>query len=336
MTDPMKFTGPADILAFIPHTLGYQPDESFVLLTMQGAKLGATLRLDAPEEVSPADYAQATVSYLAADDDATAALLVVYSDETGDAGQRPYGAHIEALIRELDIASMPLRDGWLVTSSHWRNLLCEDGCCPNESLDAVTDSVANAALIYAGSSADTFAAPAPFTGAPDTAEAIAAATPGGHPDDMDLARAVWAQVLDHPDTLSPFTARQLAGAFQHKLIRDFLMADVITTAPERFTDAVLGEITERPDWARVDRAQALAFELMKSTPEGQRAPMLCLIGWLEWLKGKATFAARYFKLATDDVEDFRLAVLLTELVNRGLIAPVARNKETSYAATRQR
>jgi hypothetical protein len=51
----------------------------------------------------------------------------------------------------------------------------------------------------------------------------------------------------------------------------------------------------------VDRAQELAFELMKTTPEGQRAPMLCLIGWLDWLKGKASFAARYFKLALDDV-----------------------------------
>lgn len=29
--------------------------------------------------------------------------------------------------------------------------------------------------------------------------------------------------------------------------------------------------------------------------------MLCLIGWLEWLKGKSSFAAQYFKLALEDV-----------------------------------
>ncbi|WP_427132686.1 DUF4192 family protein [Pseudarthrobacter sp. S9] len=97
-----------------------------------------------------------------------------------------------------------------------------------------------------------------------------------------------------------------------------------------FTDALLGQITGRPDWARVDRGQELAFELMKTTPEGQRAPMLCLIGWLEWLKGKSSFAARYFKFAMNDVPDFRLAFLLTELVSRGLIAPVNLNRDTAY------
>jgi hypothetical protein len=117
------------------------------------------------------------------------------------------------------------------------------------------------------------------------------------------------------------------------------MADVITPARDltgtpKFDDILLGHLPGRPDWARVDRAQELSFELMKTTPEGQRAPLLSLIGWLEWLKGKASFAARYFKLAMDDVEEFRLAYLLAELVNRGLIAPVAANKDTAYRPTR--
>ena len=78
------------------------------------------------------------------------------------------------------------------------------------------------------------------------------------------------------------------------------------------------------------RAQEVAFELMKTTPEGQRAPMLCLIGWLEWLKGRSSFAARYFKLALEDITDYRLGVLLAELVNRGLVltAPGTRGSPT--------
>jgi hypothetical protein len=191
-------------------------------------------------------------------------------------------------------------------------------------------SLATASLTYAGSSADTFTAPAPFTGDPDTARFTAAETPGGQPGNFDAARAAWAQILDRPAALGPFTAGQVAGAFQHKLIRDYLMADVITTASEQFASVILGVVTGRPDWARVDTAQELAFELMKTTPAGQRAPMLCLIGWLEWLKGKSSFAARYFKLAMDDVPGFRLASLLAELINRGLVADVARNKATAY------
>jgi hypothetical protein len=41
------------------------PKESFVLLTMQGNALGATLRVDAPPASNPGDYAQTLVSYSA-------------------------------------------------------------------------------------------------------------------------------------------------------------------------------------------------------------------------------------------------------------------------------
>ncbi|WP_211880030.1 DUF4192 domain-containing protein [Pseudarthrobacter albicanus] len=340
MTESLKFTGPADILAFIPHSLGYQPEESFVLLTLQGKKLGATLRVDAPSNAAPKDYAQALVTYLAADDAATATVLAIYTNETGPDGARPYAAHVQALTAALDLAGMPLKDAWIITAENWRNYLCEDStCCPARPLDAITTSNANAALIYTGSLVTGFTAPAPFTGDRDTRTAIDAQIPQGHPDDLARARALWAQILDNPAALTGPTARQLAAAFQHKMIRDYLMADVITPARDftgtpRFDDILLGHLPARPDWARVDRAQELGFELMKATPEGQRAPLLSLIGWLDWLKGKASFAARYFKLATEDVTGFRLAVLLAELVNRGLIAPVAANKDTAYRPTR--
>ena len=57
MNDFIKFTGPADIPAFIPHTLGETPKDSFVALTVQGNKLGATLRVDGgywlPRQTAP-------------------------------------------------------------------------------------------------------------------------------------------------------------------------------------------------------------------------------------------------------------------------------------------
>lgn len=331
MSEPLKFTGPADILAYIPHTLGLQPAESFVLLTLNGKRLGATLRVDAPAEAVPADYAQSLVTYLCADENATAAILVIYTDETGADGGRPYRDHVDALSNELALAEMPLKDAWIITSDHWRNYLCTDpGCCTDQPLEAITDSNGNAALIYTGSNITGIREPAPFTGDPDTAEAITSEIPQGWPEDLEGSRALWDGILNGPVTLTAENARELAAAFQHPTVRDYLLADVITPAPDQFTSVILGVLKGRPDWARVDRAQELAFELMKTTPEGQRAPMLCLIGWLDWLKGKSSFAARYLKLATDDVPGFRLASLLAELINRGLVADVARNRATAY------
>ncbi len=331
MNDRIKFTGPADILAFIPHTLGETPTESFVAITVQGNKLGATLRVDAPFGQDPAGYAQTIVSYLTADEAATGSLLAIYTDETTNDGGSPYAGHVEALRSELETAEMPLQDAWLVTSELWRNYHCTDStCCPAQSLDTITTSNGNAALIYRGSAVTGFTAPAPFAGDDTAREAIAAHKPDGWPEDLEASRAVWAEVLDDPKSLTTHTAHQLAGALQHPTIRDYMMSDIVPHAPEQFTSVMLGVFLSRPDWARVDTAQEVAFELMKATPEGQRAPMLCLIGWLEWLKGRSSFAARYFKLALEDVAGYRLAELLGELVNRGLIADCTRDPKKAY------
>ena len=48
MTEKLTITGPADLIAIVPHLLGNQPKESFVVLTARGNTLGATLRMDAP------------------------------------------------------------------------------------------------------------------------------------------------------------------------------------------------------------------------------------------------------------------------------------------------
>ncbi|MFF2244460.1 DUF4192 family protein [Arthrobacter sp. NPDC058130] len=193
-----------------------------------------------------------------------------------------------------------------------------------------------AALTYVRSNATGFTEPAPFTGNAETRETIPAYHPDGWPDALENSRLQWAQVLENPAALNGPTAQELSGAFQHPTTRDCLMSDVITGAPDQFTFVMLGVFPTRQDWARVDAAQEVAFELMKATPEGQRAPLLCLIGWLEWLKGKSSFAARYFKLALEDTASYRLAELLTELVNRGLVADCARNPEKSYARLKNR
>jgi hypothetical protein len=331
MNDFIKFTGPADILAFIPHTLGETPKESFVAMTVQGKQLGATLRVDAPFEQDPVSYAQTVVSYLTADEAATGSLLVIYTDEGTAGDPRPYAGHVEALRAELDTVGMPLQDAWLVTSELWRNYHCTDtSCCPAQSLDSITTSNGNATLIYRGSAVTGFITPAPFTGDETARESIAAHKPDGWPEDLDASRAAWAEVLKDPQSLTTETAHQLAGALQHPTIRDYMMSDIVPHAPEQFTSVMLGVFLARPDWARVDTAQEVAFELMKATPEGQRAPMLCLIGWLEWLKGKSSFAARYFKLALEDVAEYRLAELLSELVNRGLLADCSRDPKKAY------
>lgn len=334
MTEQLKATSTADILGFIPHALGFTPRNAFVLLTMQGKRLGATLRIDAPTTGEPADYARRVVNYLAADEKATAALLAVYADT--DEHPNPYLAHLEAIKRELTMAEMPLKDAWLITPTHWRGLLTDTG---NQPVEAITDSQLNAALIYTGSNHhDGEANYGPFTGDPGTGTRIQALIPSVSLEDITAARNLWAHAINeagnHPDAE---TAAQLVAALHNPIIRDLMLCDVVTDSlPADFRgigNIVLGEgIT--PDWSRVDTAQDTARALITAAPEGYRAPMLCMIGWLEYLKGRSSVAVEHFDLAAADTPGYRLAQLLTEVLRRGNVAATAQNQATAYKRLR--
>ncbi|MEW1812521.1 DUF4192 family protein [Pseudarthrobacter phenanthrenivorans] len=327
MTEKLTISGPADLLAAVPHLLGTEPKESFVVLTLRAGILGASLRMDAPAEAAPEDYAQMMTTYAAYDEKATGSVLIIYTDEEPGSGY-PYAAHVAALTNELATARMPARIVLLVTATHWAPY----GTTDTNPLDEVRDSNANATLTYFGSAPDLDAYNPAMLGT----WAAPVHTPEGTDKDLDTARRTWAAALDGSDRAEGVTvqdtetARRLAAAFQHRHIRDYLFRDTITTHNGSFEDVLMGTFTARPDWDRIDRAEALAFELMKVVPAGQRAPMLTLMGWLQWLKGRGSQADRYLKLAAEDVTSFRLAVLLREVITQGRVADVARDPGKSY------
>lgn len=154
---PFKVTSPADILSYILHTLGFQPESSLVLLTMTGKRVGATLRVDLPHpDADPVAYVAGLCSILAADTSADGTLMILYTGEPWDRhGPPPHHELVGRLRRSLDEAGLTLRDGWLVNETHWRDYFCDDpNCCPwpGHPLASVNDSQLNAELVYRGSS----------------------------------------------------------------------------------------------------------------------------------------------------------------------------------------
>ena len=174
MTPPerLTITGPEDILGFIPHSLGYWPANSLVAMTMQGKRLGATLRVDLPDFDSDSGlrrFSRTVRGYLEADHDADGTLLVLFSDEgwvgrTGpDSRNVPAGAPVPgtlgsllaALEVELGSSGRPVRDAWYVGEAFWRNAYCLDpSCCPfpGRSVEEIRDSRLNAEMVFRGSS----------------------------------------------------------------------------------------------------------------------------------------------------------------------------------------
>ncbi|UKA52246.1 DUF4192 domain-containing protein (plasmid) [Arthrobacter sp. FW305-123] len=322
MTEKLTLTSPADLLAYVPHLLGGTPTESFVVLTATAGALGATLRVDAPMDAAPLGFAQTVTSLAAQDENATACYLIVYTDETSTDARFPYAAHVAALGNELATARMPVRKVYLVTSTHWAAY----GSTERNPLDQIKDSNANATLTFRGSvpAVDVYN-PALLGKWVEPVQ-----VPVRTEESVEEARREWGAALETPGMPDHETARKLAAWFQDKYIRDFLMADIITTNNGVVIDIILGKFNGRPDWKRVDHAETIAFELMKAVPEGQRAPMLTLMGWLQWLKGSGKHAARYLKLAVEDVHGYQFAEQLYDLISSVYIAEVAKNQETAY------
>lgn len=174
----MTIHRPEDILGYIPHLLGYWPEESLVAITMQGKLLGATLRVDLPVRRSPralAGFAEQIRHYLVADEAANGVVLALYSDAgwaDGTVVQQSMPL-IEVLQAFLDEADLTVRDAWLIGSNYWRSAFCTDeSCCPDPGLpvDRIKDSQLSAELVYQGSAVG----PAPNTGLrqPSTGAAI--------------------------------------------------------------------------------------------------------------------------------------------------------------------
>ena len=337
---PITVTSPADILAYIPHVLGFAPQESFVFLTLQGKRLGATLRIDAPQDTEPARFAQAVLGYLSNDVAADGVLLVVYTDQTTIDGTKPYSQYAAAVEATLDTAGMPVADSWLVSSTEWVTYFCEDAdCCSPRSLEEITDSAMSARMVFEGSNAtrETVADPA-FTGDNANLDLIAETITGWVIEDpadwtapvMTENRALWQETLG--TTPVKDTALQLIAALHTPAVRDRIIADTISLDddPETFAAVVIGRYTGTPDWEHVDATQALLIELFRFTPPEARAPLFAFLGWIHWYKGRSSIAVQYLTKAQDTDPEHTLSGLLTQLVNTGTLPECVTNQRTAY------
>ncbi|WP_294566438.1 DUF4192 domain-containing protein [uncultured Arthrobacter sp.] len=175
----------ADLLSYIPHAIGFLPVESLVVLMLSGGRVGATLRVDLPGAGAEAgSYAEGVAAILASDTAADGAVMILYTDARwSEPGRPPYGRMVRELERTLRAAGTPLRDGWVVSGTAWREYFCADTrCCPwpGRPLAEISDSTASAELVLRGSSfspsVETAAAlpPGPAEAGEPSVEALAA------------------------------------------------------------------------------------------------------------------------------------------------------------------
>lgn len=246
-------TSPADILSYVPHALGFLPEESLVMLTTNGRRLGATLRVDLPKGgTDPRAFAEGVLSFLEGDTEGDGSLVVLYTNESWSRlAAPPRKALIRSIESVLGAAGLPVRGGWLVSATVWRDYFCTDArCCawPGEPIDTVVYSPLNAELIYGGSSFDASVAAAVVRAAPAVAgqawrgqdgggqgiiedrQAMFAASCAGRwttPDQFRATAACWDAVLPGPRAFDVDAEPELTGfllaSIESRTVRDFLL-----------------------------------------------------------------------------------------------------------------
>lgn len=155
--EKIKVSAGEDLLAFIPHMVGYWPDASVVCIGMAGKQLRATMRLDLPEEHSPgvAQLAHMASAQMASDSVSDGCLLAIFAPEDWtDPGRQPHARLYAHLLSAFAQQGLPVKDAWFVGGRHWRNVFCtEAACCPWPGKDnsSIRESFVNAEFIYRGS-----------------------------------------------------------------------------------------------------------------------------------------------------------------------------------------
>lgn len=192
-SEHLTVRGPEDILGFIPHSLGYWPADSLVAMTMQGKRLGATLRIDLPGPetlADPRDYARTVRDYLLADRNADGALLAIFTNHGWMEPPGTYRGLLDALESCLDAEGLAVRDSWYVGDDYWRSANCTDTVCcplPGVPVQVIRDSMLNTEMVYRGSSVGP---------APENAAAPRAVVSGGERAEVLASEDTWAAQLD--------------------------------------------------------------------------------------------------------------------------------------------
>ncbi|MGA7204862.1 MAG: DUF4192 domain-containing protein [Specibacter sp.] len=410
--DKLKVSAGEDLLAFIPHIVGYWPENSLVCIGMCGKSLRATMRLDLPPEGTAEldGFAAVAAAQLSSDAEADGVLLAFFAGrEWNEPEHCPHGVLYCALGEAFAEAGLPVRDAWYVGPSHWRSIECRNpSCCPwpGRSNTKITGSFVNAELVYRGSAVDgnpRDRVPG-MTAVKDHrfAETVRVAAEsflaplgqaGLAANQLGVTLGAWERALAHwPERPNASMAAYLLASLGGAPVRDAVLVSLATTpemalagvlgvgqlqgdvgepvvpstwfggnqcagwdigilcesetaicaAGRVYGDVLLGGSPEAghpacsPNWSRLDVAEELLLFLAGSITGPGKAPVLCMLGWIQWCRGRGSWAGTYFNASLEALPGYRLAQLLERLLDAGCIAAWAKDKQTAWPGYRSR
>jgi len=356
---PISLSSYKDILAYVPHALGFHPRNSAVLLLIDADRLEATLRVDLPPTDSRLDLkiwiAQISRLLHRIPNIDEIAVVIYAPDEEADFQDRPLANLVSELKVALAHQSIHLRHAWCRQASRIWDYDSQEGPEVQE-LSALETNETNLSMVLAGSAP--LDQPWDGSGVPEWTSAD---------DVMNLVRSQEADTVESlhawNESLSCTVADSSArlhsdahwaaihvGSLHTKLVRDLLpflageglesALDIIfgISVGERessvvpLADYLLGRGWYAPDWQRVDRLWELSRDLLGVAKDESRQALLCILAWIEWARGRGSMALVLLDRAVLENEKYELAMLLQKLMEHGVMPAWATDQLRAWRA----
>ncbi len=292
----MQISSPRELLATIPHMLGFHPTHSVVVVAFDADHVVATVRADI--DVVRVAMINPLISSLTNAEEAFLAI-VYFADDVNETTDWQ-----DELAQSLDI---PVLDTLLVTQTHWRSLLCDDSdCCPSDGhpLDE-SSSMMDAFMVFNGS--------APFRSREELVASLIPADEDASYQNFDGEQSDVPSIVDVQS--------------EHEWIISTLSADTEISRPDcdrlcesltdfRVRDALLRSVYDDP---RLRSVLKLALHSnMRSVPTHWVAPAATVLAGCAWLDGNGVLANVAISRALDVDPEYSLAQLLDRALTHGV------------------
>jgi hypothetical protein len=324
-TASIRLSDSSELIAAVPHLLGFHPHDSVVLLALHGRSLGLTLRADLVADDQAAMLAEQLLPPLARQRP-TGIVLIVVGGSSTPAGDPPHRALVDALDKVLTGAGLPVvHAAWTAETAHGAPWRCyDDTPCAGTVADPTTSPLA-AATVAAGA--------VTFSSREEMIELVAAEDPAA------LHRR--AILLNRADAEHPMSARLVAqrlgrlkelhraAAVGDLALSDSVIAEVASAlCDHRVRDACLA-------WCAgpgAAAAEQLWVALVRATPAPERAEPAALLALTAYLRGDGALAGVALDVALQACPHHSLSGLLRAALDGGLQPELLRSVAADAAA----
>ncbi|MCA2212677.1 DUF4192 domain-containing protein [Wangella sp. NEAU-J3] len=321
----LKVSSPAELITAVPYLLGFHPADSVVVVAVHEKTVMFAARHDLPAPGAPASETQADADYLAA------VVARQNVDQTRIIGYGPPVRVTPAVLRlaeALRRLGVPVDDVLRVADGRYWSYQCEDPrCCPPEGTPyAPEQSVVAAQATFAGAVAlpdreALVAQVAAVTGA--EREAMTAATA--------RAQARLADLVEPRPRGGGFArlVRRAGRAAVREAERRYRSGRRLTADEAAWLGVLLVDVQVRDyAWERIGVEQwrvGLWTDVLRRVESAYVPAPACLLGYAAWRLGQGALARVAVERALDVDEDYRMAMLLQQVLGLGVSPAMAAN-----------